>query len=122
LRKALLPALLATAVLVVAAGWPGRLLAPDPVTAEGPVWRLRSGDLLYRFHATFRIEALFDAARDPYETRDLAAGRPADLERLRAEFLRRLRVPGIEKVPVSGEKWREMIEGNGYLGGGGRDR
>ncbi len=120
MRKALLPALLATAVVLLAAGLAGRFAGPDPLTAEGPVWRLRSGDLLYRFHATFRVETLFDAARDPFETRDLAAERPADMERLRAEFLRRLRVTGIEKVPASGEKWREMIEGNGYLGGGGR--
>lgn len=112
-------ALLATAALAAAAGLLGARAAPDPPGREGDVYRMRRGDLLYRFHATFRVESLFDAAADPHETRDLAAARPADLERLRAEFLRRLRLKDLDAVPVTAEEWRKAAEGLGYLGGGG---
>ncbi len=107
-------ALLAAAALAAAAAGAAERCAPPRVAVLGPVWRFRDRDLLYRFHATFREERLFDAAADPFETKDLAAARPGDLARLRAAFLRRLRVPALEKVPPSGEAWRELVEGLGY--------
>ncbi len=118
MRKALLPALVAVVLLAAAAVWAGLSVAPDPLRVEGPILRLRSGELVYRFHATFRVEALFDAIRDPYETRDLAAKRPEDLARVRGEFLKRLGLPSLEAVPSSGQRWKEMLEGNGYFAGG----
>jgi len=108
-------ALLIAALLAAAAAWASSAAAPPRLSSEGPVWRLRAGGLLYRFHATFRVETLFDEARDPYETDDLSRARPGDLERLRAVFLRRLHLPGLDQVPVRGREWREMLEGNGYF-------
>ena len=116
MRKPLLPALVAAVLLAAIFGALGRGAAPASLTAEGPVWRMRSGGLLYWFHATFRVEKLFDAARDPRELRDLAAARPRDVERLRAEFLRRLRLPSLDRVPESGKGWLEEVGKNGYWG------
>lgn len=115
MKSALAPALLAAASLAAVAAPLGRATSPEPPRAEGPVWRLARRDFVYRFHATFRTEALFDAGRDPLESADLAAERPEDLARLRTEFLRRLRVPGLDRVPSSAQAWREMLEDLGYL-------
>ena len=115
--RALLPSLalgLVAAALGAVAGAASRPAAPS---AEGPVWRHRSAGLVYRYHAAFRTEALFDAAADPAEARDLAAERPVDLALLRASFLRYLRVGSLEAVPASSEEWRDRLEGVGYLGG-----
>lgn len=104
-------ALLLAALLAAAAAGAASLSAPPRVFAEGPVWRLRDGALLYRFHAVFREERLFDAAADPYETKDLSGARPDDLSRLRALFLGRLGVPSLERVPKTGREWLDMIPG-----------
>lgn len=107
-------ALLLAAVLgAIAAGAAGRF-APPRLEVLGPVWRYRDGDLLYRFHATLDEEKLFHALEDPYETKDLAAARAADLERMRAAFLRRLHVPALGKVPDTGEAWLDLVRGLGY--------
>lgn len=115
MARSLPAALLISAALAAVAIWAASAAAPPRISVEGPVWRYREGTLLYRFHATFREERLFDAATDPYETRDLRGDRTADLERLRAGFLKRLRAPSLEKVPVSGENWKNDLAGNGYL-------
>lgn len=120
--RAVVRGLLAAAVLGAAAGALGAAARPEPPTAEGPVWRMRRGSLLYRFHATFDREALFDAVADPLETRDVAAERPSELAILRAEFLRRMRAGKLEEVPDSAGAWRQRVEGVGYLGGGGEPR
>ncbi len=109
-------ALLATAVLGAAAGLAGSgAVGPNPVR-EADVYRWR-GRLLWRFHATFRDEKLFDLRTDPFETRDLAAEMPAEAARMRGTFLARLRLRRLGEVPVSEEEWRGMVEGNGYFGG-----
>jgi len=114
-----LPAL-ALAALAAALGAAGGLATrPSAPSAEGPVWRLRARGLVYRFHAAFRTEALFDACADPRETRDLARERPADLEAMRGSFLRYLRRESLGQVPASSEEWRLQMERHGYLGGGG---
>jgi hypothetical protein len=77
---------------------------------------MRSGGLVYRFHATFRVEKLFDERSDPRELQDLSAARPADVARLRAAFLRRMRQPSLDRVPVSGRQWLEDVMRNGYWG------
>ena len=111
---------LAAAFAVAAAAATAPMLLPPPLPERtADVYRLRSGWFLYRFHATFRIEALFYPQGDPYETRDFSALFPADLARLRAEFLRRLRLHRLEDVPVTEGEWRKLVEGVGYLGGRG---
>jgi len=117
MTRALPAALVLAAVLAAGAIWAAASAAPPRIAVEGPVWRYREGDLLYRFHATFREEKLFDAAADPYETRDLAAARPVELMALRAAFLKRLHRPDLEHIPVSGEAWRNDLAGNGYYHG-----
>jgi hypothetical protein len=116
LRKALLPGLLAALVLAAAFGVLGRGAAPPSVETDGPVWRMRSGDLVYWFHATFRVEKLFDAERDPRELQDLSAARPEEVRRLRAAFLKRLRLPSLDRVPEEGRRWLEDMMRNGYWG------
>ena len=125
MRKVPLATLALAAVAAGAALWLGTRSSAPALSAEGPVWRLRSEGLLYRYHATFRIETLFDAARDPTELEDLSKRRPADLERLRREFLRRLGVADLAKVPdAGGAKWLEDLRRSnpGYVGGGGDGR
>jgi hypothetical protein len=110
---------LAAALIAGAAGaWAGVATRPSIPEAEGPVWRLRAQGLVYRFHATFRAEALFDAAADPRETRDLAPDRPDDVAALRATFLAYMRRDSLASVPSSMEDWRRGLEALGYLGGG----
>jgi hypothetical protein len=116
--RALPLALLATAVLGAAGLAAGRGAVPANPTREGDVYRWR-GRLLYRFHATFRDEKLFDPGADPFETRDLGEERPADLARMRTSFLRRLGLRDLEAVPVSEEEWRRLAGEIGYVGGGG---
>jgi len=118
--RGLLPGLAAAAVAGAAGAWAGLASRPSLPEAEGPVWRHRARGLVYRFHASFRAEALFDAREDPRETRDLAASRPADLEALRASFLAYLRRDSLAEVPISMEEWRRGLEALGYVGGGER--
>ena len=110
------PALAAVAVLALAFAWLGSAAAPRAPRNEGPVWRLREGRLLYRFHGTFRTEALFDLRVDPLETRDVSREHPETLERLRAAFLRYVGARTLEEAPASGEEWRRAMEGVGYVG------
>ncbi|MCK6479507.1 MAG: hypothetical protein L6R43_04960 [Planctomycetes bacterium] len=95
-------------------------MPPNP-TREGDVYRWR-GRLLYRFHATYRDERLFDPRADPYETRDLAPERGGEVARMRAAFLARLRLRSLDEVPRSMEEWLRLADGLGYLSGGGADR
>jgi hypothetical protein len=114
-------ALLLAAALAGAAAWAAERAAPPRVSESGSVWRYREGDLLYRFHAALRVEGLFDLGADPYETKDLAAARVADLERMRAAFLRLIGAPDLQGVPKSGEEWLKMIPGYyPSIGEGGR--
>ena len=101
-------AFLLAAALAGAAVGAAECSRPPRLTIEGPVWRYREGDLLYRFHATFRVERLFDAKEDPYETRDLSTTRPADLIALRAAVRPRRPNPHHPTGPTTG-------------GGGGND-
>jgi len=119
--RGLVPALLATAVLGAAAALLGRAaVGPNPVR-EADVYRWR-GRLLWRFHATFRDEKLFDPRTDPYETRDLSGEMPGETLRMRNSFLKRLRLHSLGEVPVSEEEWKGMVEGNGYFGATGEGR
>jgi hypothetical protein len=116
LRNAL-PALGLALAAAALGAWGGAATRPSAPSSDGPVWRLRARGLVYRFHAAFRTEALFDAAADPRETRDLAPARPRDLEALRASFLRYLRRDSLDAVPASSEEWRLEMEALGYFGG-----
>lgn len=121
MNRRLPAALLATALLGAAAmAAAAAAFGPNP-SREGDVYRWR-GRLLYRFHATFRVEALFDPSVDPFETRDLSKGMPEETLRMRGGFLRRLRLRSLGEVPVSMEEWRMLVEGNGYFGPSGKDR
>jgi arylsulfatase A-like enzyme len=66
--------------------------------------------------------ALYDLAADPKEERDLAASRPADVERLRARLLERLRsqaqAAGTAPRPALSPSRRTAIENLGYPGPG----
>jgi arylsulfatase A-like enzyme len=56
---------------------------------SGPAWAVRDGDLkLVAGNAGVRDAepALFDLAKDPSESRDLAAGRPDEVKRLQALY------------------------------------
>jgi arylsulfatase A-like enzyme len=73
------------------------------------------------------VAELYDLAADPFERRDVSAGRPADLARLRARLVehveetrRRLRelgieVDGAEATPELTPEERERLEALGYL-------
>ena len=118
--RGLLPGLAAALVLGAAGAAAGIATRPSIPSAEGPVWRLRARGLVYRFHAAFRAEALFDACADPAEARDLAPARADDLAAMRASFLAYLRRGSLAEVPASMEDWRRDLESLGYLGGGER--
>ena len=92
-------------------------LPPQKLSKVGPVYRFRDHDLLYRFHATFRVEALFDLAADPLETNDLARQQPDQVRDMRSRFLATLEVASLEDVPAEGEEMREKLESLGYIGG-----
>jgi arylsulfatase A-like enzyme len=72
------------------------------ITATGPAWRgmmgaWRAGDLKLVADYESGSDALYDIAADPGETQDLAAARPDDLARLRADFLAWKRAIGAQE-------------------------
>ena len=120
MRPAGVAAALAVLVSISAvAAFAALLCAPPPPSREGDVWRLRRAGKIYRFHATFRTEALFEAS-DALETLDLSAGRRDELLALRGRFLGLVRARSLEEVAADGDEWRRRLEGVGYIGGGGR--
>ena len=110
---------LAASLLAATAWMTTREAVPPPPERDGSVVRLRRGELLYRYNATFRAEALFLWRDDPLESRDLALERPRDLERLRGEFLGYYTgARTLADIPLEKQDWRATLESMGYLGGG----
>jgi hypothetical protein len=91
---------------------------------EGNLVLLERRGLVYGFNTTFRVESLFDAAGDPYRTRDLAKERPEEVARLRGEMLAALGLASLEEIPNDSRAWLENLEKGqpGYTGGGGERR
>ncbi len=112
-------ALAAATLLAAAMGFLGAAARPSGRFSKvpgDPIYRLTGEGWTYRFHATFRVEALFEEG-DRREARDLSRERPDEVARLRARFLARMDLGSLGAVPAEDEEMRERLRANGYVGG-----
>ena len=71
--------------------------------------------VVFTYHTPTGTEGLFDRAADPKLVRNLAAERPADLERLRNEMLEKLDVETLEELRHPQQELIDRLHGLGYF-------
>lgn len=111
-RRALLGTL---AILVVAGASLAALRPRVRFEKRGPLYCIEDAGYLYTFDAAWRTEALFhDADGDGLRT-PVARPEGTLLARLRGELLRRLKVGGLDGIPLEGAEEMDAIRALGYI-------
>ena len=105
-----------TLVAVVLAAFVAMLAVCRAAPGEMPsVYRYESGGLVFTYHTPTNTESLFDTAADPRMLRNLARERPADLVRLRDEFLKKNGIESVEELRHPQQDLIDRLRHNGYF-------